>query len=141
MQRGIDPHVDDQSHCHVSARFLMVVCRTLTAFQNHSEVPERDEDWPTLSEIVRYRDRVRERVFDLYRELESGKRILTRRLARTLVMVLEHDAFHIEVRSCRYCPGISVDFCSDAVVYDHSESGFGLLWSPATPRHPCTSVG
>lgn len=79
FERGIDPHVDDPDHCH-----------------NHSDVPERDEDWPALSEIVRYRDRVRERVLDLYRELESGKRPLTRRLARTLTMVLEHDSFHIE---------------------------------------------
>jgi hypothetical protein len=72
--------------------------------QAHSEVPERDEDWPTLSEVVKYRDRVRERVLDLYRELESGKRLLTWRLGRTLTMVLEHDAFHIEVRDHRYRP-------------------------------------
>ncbi|KAF9651042.1 hypothetical protein BDM02DRAFT_3154603 [Thelephora ganbajun] len=79
FERGIDPHVDDPDYCH-----------------SHSEVPEQDEDWPPLSEVARYRDRVRERVLDLYRELDSGKRVLTRRLARTLAIVLEHDAFHIE---------------------------------------------
>ena len=69
-----------------------------------SEVAERDEDWPSLSEVVRYRDRVRERVLDLYQELGSGKRMLTRRLARALAMVLEHNAFHIEVRGYRDLP-------------------------------------
>ena len=110
VKRGIDPHVDDPYYCHVSARPLVKTCPLFTAFQSHSHVPERDEDWPTLSEVVRYRDRVRERVLDLYRELESGKRTLTRRLARTLTMVLEHDAFHIEVRSPRYRLGTNVDF-------------------------------
>lgn len=91
-------------------------------FQSHSEVPERDEDWPSLSEVVRYRDRVRERVLDLYRELEFGKRTLTRRLARTLVMVLEHDAFHIEVRTHGYRSVTNVNFFPDTFIYDHSES-------------------
>lgn len=75
-----------------------MTCPPLIVFQSHSEVPDRDEDWPTLSEVVRYRDRVRERVLDLYREIESGKRTLTWRLARTLTMVLEHDSFHLEVK-------------------------------------------
>ncbi|OSX60755.1 hypothetical protein POSPLADRAFT_1147858, partial [Postia placenta MAD-698-R-SB12] len=81
FERGIDPHVDDPEHCHA-----------------HSEVPQRDEDWPALGEVLAYRDRVRARLAALYRELEAGERVLTRRLARTLVMVLEHDGFHIEVR-------------------------------------------
>ena len=86
FERGIDPHVDDPEHCH-----------------SHSEVPEKDEDWPALGEVLAYRDRVRERLAKLYAELLKGERQLTRRLARTLVMVLEHDGFHIEVRapSCR----------------------------------------
>jgi L-histidine Nalpha-methyltransferase / hercynylcysteine S-oxide synthase len=65
--------------------------------QNHSEVPERDEDWPSLSEVLDYRDRVRARLAEFYNDLESGKRICTRRIARTLVMILEHEGFHVEV--------------------------------------------
>ncbi|OCH87672.1 hypothetical protein OBBRIDRAFT_735792 [Obba rivulosa] len=79
FERGIDPHVDDPDHCH-----------------NHSEVPEKDEDWPELAEVLAYRDRVRARLAKVYEEIERGERVLTRRLARTLVMVLEHDGFHIE---------------------------------------------
>lgn len=79
FERGIDPHVDDPTHCH-----------------NHSEVPEKDEDWPTLTSILAFRDRVRQRLINVYDELESGKRTLTRNLARTLVMTLEHEGFHVE---------------------------------------------
>jgi L-histidine Nalpha-methyltransferase / hercynylcysteine S-oxide synthase len=35
----------------------------------------------------------------LYDDLSSGKQVLTRNIARTLVMTLEHEGFHIEVRS------------------------------------------
>ncbi|OSD01960.1 hypothetical protein PYCCODRAFT_1368312 [Trametes coccinea BRFM310] len=80
FERGIDPSVDDPEACHA-----------------HSEVPERDEDWPTLEEVLAYRDEVRAQVVGrIYAELERGERPLTRRLARTLMMVLEHDGFHIE---------------------------------------------
>ena len=82
FERGIDPHVDDPEYCH-----------------SHSEVPEKDEDWPALGEVFAYRDRVRDRLARLYAELLQGERQLTRRLARTLVMILEHDGFHIEVRA------------------------------------------
>lgn len=44
-----------------------------------------------------FRTRVRARLVQLYHELESGTRILTRNIARTLVMTLEHEGFHIEV--------------------------------------------
>lgn len=82
FERGIDPIVDDPDACH-----------------SHSEVPEKDEDWPALGEVLAYRDEVRERVIRrVYNDLESGERALTRRMARTLMMVLEHDGFHIEVR-------------------------------------------
>lgn len=80
FERGIDPHVDDPEHCH-----------------NHSEVPEKDEDWPVLGEVLGFRDRVRELVVKTVRELESGERQLTRRMARTLMMMHEHEGFHIEV--------------------------------------------
>lgn len=68
--------------------------------QSHSEVPEADEDWPTLEDILGFRDRVRERLVRLYDDLESGKRIINRRVARMLVMTFEHEGFHVEVRSC-----------------------------------------
>ncbi|KAI0829181.1 C-type lectin protein [Trametes gibbosa] len=81
FERGIDPIVDDpEGACHA-----------------HSEVPEKDEDWPALPEVLAYRDDVREHVVRrVYGEMERGERPLTRRMARTLMMVLEHDGFHIE---------------------------------------------
>lgn len=65
--------------------------------QSHSEVPEIDEDWPSLDSILLFRDRVRSRLIALYDDLESGKRNLTRNIARTLVMTHEHEGFHVEV--------------------------------------------
>lgn len=65
--------------------------------QSHSEVPENDEDWPSLCEILEYRDRVRARLMAVYDDFETGKRTLTRRIARVLQMTLEHEGFHIEV--------------------------------------------
>lgn len=79
FERGIDPHVDDPDHCH-----------------NHSEVPVNDEDWPTLDSVVAFRDAVRRRLANLYYDLATGKRTLTRNIARTLVMTHEHEGFHIE---------------------------------------------
>ncbi|KAF8893888.1 C-type lectin protein [Infundibulicybe gibba] len=79
FERGIDPHVDDPDHCH-----------------NHSDVPERDEDWPTIDTIIGFRNRVRARLMRLYDDIKTGKRVLTRNIARTLVMTLEHEGFHIE---------------------------------------------
>ncbi|KAH7907883.1 C-type lectin protein [Hygrophoropsis aurantiaca] len=79
FERGIDPHVDDPDHCH-----------------SHSEVPEKDEDWPTLTTILSFRDRVRARLFKLYQDFQSGERTLNRHLARMLVMTLEHEGWHVE---------------------------------------------
>ncbi|KAH7101837.1 hypothetical protein BKA62DRAFT_702437 [Auriculariales sp. MPI-PUGE-AT-0066] len=79
FERGIDPHVDDPTQCHP-----------------HSEVPIAKEDWPSLDEILAFRDRVRARVLALYEDLESGKRPLTHKTARVLAMTLEHEGFHIE---------------------------------------------
>ncbi|KAI0751764.1 C-type lectin protein [Daedaleopsis nitida] len=80
FERGIDPIVDDPNHCH-----------------SHSEVPERDEDWPVIEDVVKYRDAVREHVIKrIFTEMEAGERPLTRRMARTLMMVHEHDGLHIE---------------------------------------------
>jgi hypothetical protein len=80
FERGIDPNMDDPTVCH-----------------DHSIVPEKEEDWPKLFEILAYRDRVRNRMTDLY---SSGRLDKTnkenRRLARAIAMVYEHEAFHLE---------------------------------------------
>ena len=81
FERGIDPHVDDPTYCH-----------------SHSEVPEKDEDWPTLEDIMEYRDRIRARLMSVYDDIDAGRRKLDRSLGRVLQMTLEHEEFHIEVR-------------------------------------------
>ena len=79
FERGIDPHVDDPNECH-----------------SHSIVPEKDEDWPTLAEILAFRDRVRQRVFGIIDDIDSGKMERSRRVDRVLWMTYEHEAFHAE---------------------------------------------
>ncbi|KAJ7128981.1 DUF323 domain-containing protein [Mycena crocata] len=79
FERGIDPHVDDPDHCH-----------------NHSDVPKSDEDWPTLDTILGFRSGVRARLLRLYNDIAVGKQPLARNIARTLVMTLEHEGFHVE---------------------------------------------
>ena len=48
-------------------------------------------------EILEFQSRVRSRLRALYDDIESGKRPLTRRTARVLMLTLEHEAFHAEV--------------------------------------------
>ncbi|KAF9240387.1 C-type lectin protein [Melanogaster broomeanus] len=79
FERGIDPHVDDPEHVH-----------------SHSEVPEKDEDWPTLGSILDFRDRVRARLLKLYEDFETGARTLNRHVARMLAMTHEHEGWHVE---------------------------------------------
>ncbi|KAI0260686.1 DUF323 domain-containing protein [Gloeopeniophorella convolvens] len=79
FERGIDPNVDDPNECHP-----------------HSEVPQNDEDWPSLEIILGFQKRVRARLSNLYSDLESGRRTLTRKVARVLFMTLEHEGFHAE---------------------------------------------
>ncbi|KAI0059578.1 DUF323 domain-containing protein [Artomyces pyxidatus] len=79
FERGIDPNVDDPTECHP-----------------HSEVPQKDEDWPSLTSIMEFQSRVRQRLRNLYDEIESGKRPLTRKMARVLFLTLEHEGFHAE---------------------------------------------
>ncbi|KAJ8591598.1 hypothetical protein M405DRAFT_814114 [Rhizopogon salebrosus TDB-379] len=79
FERGIDPHVDDPEHCH-----------------RHSEVPTKDEDWPTLGTILAFRDRVRARLLALYDDFASGKRKINRNVGRMLAMTLEHEGWHVE---------------------------------------------
>ncbi|KIJ65772.1 hypothetical protein HYDPIDRAFT_87355 [Hydnomerulius pinastri MD-312] len=79
FERGIDPHVDDPDHCH-----------------RHSEVPEKDEDWPTLATILGFRDRVRARLLKLYEDYRTGARTLNRHVGRMLAATLEHEGWHVE---------------------------------------------
>ncbi|KIK69776.1 hypothetical protein GYMLUDRAFT_34174 [Collybiopsis luxurians FD-317 M1] len=79
FQRGIDPNVDDPTQCHP-----------------HSEVPQNDEDWPSLNSILRFRTRVRARLLKLYGDFATGKQLLTRRAGRVLFMTFEHEALHAE---------------------------------------------
>ncbi|WVN89348.1 uncharacterized protein L203_104571 [Cryptococcus depauperatus CBS 7841] len=79
FERGIDPDVDDPTNCH-----------------SHSEVPVSKENWPTLSEILDFRDRVRKRLFAIYTDYASGKTPLCRHDGRVLFMVFEHEAMHAE---------------------------------------------
>lgn len=65
--------------------------------QRHSEVPEKDEDWPSLGSIISFRDRVRARLVKLYDDIHNGRRALNRHLARMLAMTHEHEGWHVEV--------------------------------------------
>lgn len=85
FERGIDPHVDDPTKIH-----------------DHSKVPEKDEEWPVLQEILDFRDRVRKRLLALYDDIDAGRKVLTRRMGRILWMTHEHEAFHVEVRLCQW---------------------------------------
>ncbi|OJA14471.1 hypothetical protein AZE42_05285 [Rhizopogon vesiculosus] len=79
FERGIDPSVDDPTQCHP-----------------HSEVPTNDEDWPSLTSILTFQTRARERVKKLYSDIAEGKTPLTRKVARVLFMTFEHEGLHAE---------------------------------------------
>ncbi|KAF9483484.1 hypothetical protein BDN70DRAFT_873769 [Pholiota conissans] len=79
FERGIDPNVDDPSQCHP-----------------HSEVPLKDEDWPSLGAILDFQNKTRERLMRLYDGIESGKIIFDRKFGRVLFITLEHEAMHTE---------------------------------------------
>lgn len=70
FERGIDPDLNDPTKCH-----------------DHSSVPS----YPTLRDILSYRNRVRDRVLKWYRSGET-----TRRIERHLWMAFEHEAMHAE---------------------------------------------
>jgi hypothetical protein len=95
FERGIDPDVDDPTKIHVSE----IVRRNrheLIANKSHSEVPAQEEDWPTLAEILSFRDRVRARLRGIYDQLESGQLEFSRHIGRVLFMTFEHEAMHAE---------------------------------------------
>ncbi|KAG6829518.1 hypothetical protein H0H92_004320 [Tricholoma furcatifolium] len=65
-------------------------------FKTHSEVPQKDEDWPTLAGILQFQTRVRARLSKLYGDIQSNKITFTRRVGRVLFMTFEHEAMHAE---------------------------------------------
>ena len=79
FERGIDPSIDDPLVCH-----------------SHSEVPQNDEDWPSVYSINDYDNRTRQRLLNVYADLKIGKRVLNRRLGRVLFMTFEHMIMHGE---------------------------------------------
>ena len=68
----------------------------MNRLQPHSEVPQSDDDWPSLTSILQYRNRVRSRLRKLYGDIDDGTKVLTRRMGRVLFMTLEHEAMHAE---------------------------------------------
>lgn len=79
FERGIDPSMDDPNVCH-----------------DHSLVPENEEDWPTLAEVLDFDIRTRQRLLNIYADIDLGKLHLDRRLARVLHMTYEHMIMHSE---------------------------------------------
>ncbi|KAK4056348.1 hypothetical protein OIO90_002491 [Microbotryomycetes sp. JL221] len=77
FERGIDPDCDDPTN----------------VAHWHSQVPTDKSAWPSAQEILEYEHRVRERVESVYKQ---HKHSMTRKLARVLMMVYEHEAMHFE---------------------------------------------
>ncbi|KAK4051527.1 hypothetical protein OIV83_002667 [Microbotryomycetes sp. JL201] len=76
FERGIDPDCDEPSK--------------VTHW--HSQVPDEGK-WPSAQDIFDYERRVRARLEDVYQRHSSG---MSRKLARALMMVYEHEAMHFE---------------------------------------------
>ncbi|KAM0756260.1 hypothetical protein T439DRAFT_308725 [Meredithblackwellia eburnea MCA 4105] len=76
FERGIDPDIGDPSKVN----------------HWHSKVPDQESEWPALSEILAYQQLVRNRIRKVYEP--SSK--MTRRLARVMFMIFEHEAMHAE---------------------------------------------
>ncbi|KAK0557560.1 hypothetical protein OC846_000348 [Tilletia horrida] len=85
FERGIDPHMDDPTQCHA-----------------HSEVPTKNDDWPALESIIDYQKSVVARLRSIYDGIAEGKDLgntgksLTKRTARMIWMVKEHQELHME---------------------------------------------
>ncbi|KAJ2714645.1 hypothetical protein H4R19_001625 [Coemansia spiralis] len=76
FERGIDPNMDDPTICH-----------------DHSDVPD---EWPAVSDILAYRDRVRARIGAWVDTYERSGRAASCDAARHVWMAFEHEAEHIE---------------------------------------------
>lgn len=78
-------------------KLIKVFLTYLTTYhQPHSEVPQNDEEWPSVSSIMQFQSRVRARLLKLYSDVDEGKIPMTRKIARVLFMTFEHEAFHAE---------------------------------------------
>ncbi|KAF0644769.1 hypothetical protein FPSE5266_11477 [Fusarium pseudograminearum] len=71
--RGIDPDVNDPTQCH-----------------DHSELPKT---WPSLENILDYRQRVNQRIIGLY---DDPNTFGNRTIERALWIGFEHEALHLE---------------------------------------------
>src|SRR6185503_19099658 len=77
FSRGIDPDVDDPTHCH-----------------DHPEVPDR---WPAVDEVIAYRDRVRAALLASVDAVAArADTHLMARDGRVFSMVIEHELMHQE---------------------------------------------
>ncbi|CAG8500498.1 10376_t:CDS:2 [Cetraspora pellucida] len=74
FERGIDPDMDDTSKCNP-----------------HSATPDQ---WPKLSSILEYQDKVRQRLLRVYDTFKDKQ--IPRSLGRVLWMSFEHEAMHLE---------------------------------------------
>ncbi|TIA90301.1 hypothetical protein E3P99_01648 [Wallemia hederae] len=79
FERGIDPSMEDPNICH-----------------DHSAVPANEADWPTLEEVLEFDMTTRQRLLNIYADIDLGKLHLDRRLARVLHMTYEHMVMHAE---------------------------------------------
>lgn len=102
--------------------------------QRHSEVPDKDKDWPALGSVLAFRDRVRARLMRLYDDIDTGKRTLDRHVGRMLAMTHEHEAWHVEVRTHPSGLPMNPDTVRtpDAVIHAHSAGGHGYRDAPAS---------
>ncbi|ODM23342.1 hypothetical protein SI65_00931 [Aspergillus cristatus] len=73
FERGIDPDVDNPDNCH-----------------DHSEVPDT---WPSLDEILSFREKVCARIEALY---QTDKPWSDRTIGRALWIGFEHEGLHLE---------------------------------------------
>ncbi|KAI1344598.1 C-type lectin protein [Xylariaceae sp. FL0016] len=73
FERGIDPDVDNPEHCHA-----------------HSVIPD---EWPPVSDILQYQNRVRARLTGLY---GNGTEKIPRNIGRAIWIGFEHEAMHME---------------------------------------------
>jgi len=64
--------------------------------QPHSQVPVDNKDWPSQATILTFQSAVRERLMNLYDNIDSSKVVLDRKIGRVLFMTLEHEAMHLE---------------------------------------------
>ena len=77
FSRGIDPDVDDPTHCH-----------------DHPDVPAA---WPAVPEVLAYRDRVRAALLDAGAAVaDRAATHLMAREGRVFAMVAEHELMHQE---------------------------------------------